>query len=433
MNGHVQPSAAPEPLHELVGGGRRYQVVRKLGAGGMAEVFLCTMFAGDNFSRPVAVKVVREDFAKHAKFCELFAQEARFAAMLLHPNIVNVMDFARDEAGRLFLVMDYIEGVDLQHLTAGRALPPSVAIYLAAEILRGLDFAHRLPFETGMRGIVHRDVSPQNILLSWFGGVKVADFGIAKAITTSGILSGLKGKTSYMSPEQADGKPIDARSDLYSLGVVLWEMLTGRRLFQGPHAKAVLTRVILGDVPPPSSVRPIAHDLEQVVMKLLAKDRDARFQSARDAVAALVTCEDAPRNGPGELVAYLAKRFPPDSQRAVRAPKGTKAAPGAEGAEVTATADLDEAEPAGTTATAHAAGAPPSDTNAHDLENGAASEPSAHGSPLPARAVGALAVAPAAAWLLNPDRFGRSRALSMITVSVILAVVVFALLVIALR
>lgn len=429
MNGHVEPSAASGSLHELVGGGRRYEVVRKLGAGGMAEVFLCTMFAGDNFSRPVAVKVVREDFAKHPKFCELFAQEARFAAMLLHPNIVNVMDFARDEAGRLFLVMDYIEGVDLLQLTAGRALPPSVAVYLAAEILRGLDYAHRLPLETGVRGIVHRDVSPQNILLSWYGAVKVADFGIAKAITTSGILSGLKGKASYMSPEQADGKSIDARSDLYSAGVVLWEMLTGRRLFQGPHAKAVLTRVILGDVPPPSSVRPISRDLEQVVMQLLAKDRDARFQSARDAVAALVACEDAPRNGPGELVAYLAKRFPPSSQQAVRAPKGTKAATSAKDAEVTATADLDEAEPAGTTATAPEGEARPSQTAAHGIASSTASEPSAHGSPLPARTIGA--VAPAAAWLLGPHPSGRTRALSVIALSALLVVVVFAVLLIA--
>ena len=248
MNGHAVPSPAQEGLRELLGGERRYQVVRKLGQGGMAEVFLCTMFSGDEFRRPVAVKIVRDDFAKRPEFCELFAQEARFAAMLLHPNIVNVLDFSRDAQGRLFLVMEYIEGVDLWQLAAGRALPPSVAIHIAAEVLHGLDYAHRLPHGSEVRGIVHRDVSPANILLSWLGAVKVADFGIAKAITTSGILSGIKGKTSYMSPEQADGKPIDARSDLFSLGVVLWEMLTGRRLFQGQHAKAVLTRVILGDV-----------------------------------------------------------------------------------------------------------------------------------------------------------------------------------------
>ena len=429
MIGHAAPDPSAESLRELVGGGRRYQVVRKLGAGGMAEVFLCTMFAGDGFSRPVAVKVVREDFAKHAKFCELFAQEARFAAMLLHPNIVNVLDFARDSTGRMFLVMDFIEGVDLAQLMAGRALPPSVAIHLAAEVLRGLDYAHRLPQGAEVQGIVHRDVSPANILLSWLGAVKVADFGIARAVTTSGILSGLKGKTSYMSPEQADGKPIDARSDLYSLGVVLWEMLTGRRLFQGPHAKAVLTRVILGDVPPPSSVRPVAPDLEQVVMQLLAKDRDARFPSARAAVAALSACDEASRNGSSELVAYLAKRFPPDSQRAVRAPKGTKATTSAKDAEVTATADLDEDEPAGTTATAPEGEARPSQPAGRGHR--AASEPSAHGSPLPARTIGA--VAPAAAWLLGPHPSGRSRALSVIALSALLVVVVFALLLIASR
>lgn len=312
-------------LGEVVTGRRRYEIVRKLGAGGMAEVYLCTMFAGHGFARPVALKIIRSEYADRKSFAEQFAQEARFASMLSHPSIIDVLDFDRDLRGRLFLAMEYIEGVDLHALTVGRAMPPSLAIHVATEVLRGLGYAHELPHGGNVRGIVHRDVSPQNVLLSWHGAVKVADFGIAKALTTSGVLSGFKGKAAYMSPEQAMGDPIDARSDLFSLGVVLWEMLTARRLFQGGKAQEVIARIMFGDIAPPSTVRPVASDLESVVMKLLAKERDARYPTARAAIADLLSCRDVPRNGPGELVSFLAKRYPSGSQYAQPAPKGTAA------------------------------------------------------------------------------------------------------------
>ena len=352
----IAMDAEPEegPL-EFLSGRRYYDVVRKLGAGGMAEVYLCMMQGGEGFSRPVALKLINDEYAAHAAFRRQFTQEARFASMLSHSNIVNVIDFDMDSRGRLFLVMEYVEGVDLHALTSGRVLPPSIAIHIAAGILGGLGYAHTLPHGGDVRGIVHRDISPQNILLSWSGAVKVADFGIAKALTTSGVLSGFKGKAAYMSPEQAAGDPIDGRSDLFSVGVVLWEMLTGRRLFQGQQVREVISRIMLGDIPAPSIIRPVAPDLERVVMQLLANDREARYATAREAAAGLMQCQDAPKNGPSELVAYLAKRFPPGSQHAQRAPEGTSASGLPSSGPITITAPEGDISNEGTEAQAHAA------------------------------------------------------------------------------
>jgi serine/threonine protein kinase len=311
------PTVAPSPVHEVRGSRRRYEIVRQLGAGGMAQVFLAMLHGGEGFMRPVALKVVRPEFCNVAEFSELFVQEARFASMLNHTNVVNVIDFDRDASGRLFLAMEYVDGRDLSAVLDGRPVPLSLAIHIAIEALRGLGYAHALPEGSAVRGLVHRDVSPQNLLLSSTGAVKVSDFGIAKALTSTGILSGFRGKAAYISPEQAQGIPIDGRSDLFALGVVLWEMITAKRLFQGLRPREVLTRIILGEVPRPSSVRPVPSDLEAVVMRLLAKAREERYATAADTIAALVQCQDAPRNGTGELVAFLAKRFPTGSQHAI--------------------------------------------------------------------------------------------------------------------
>jgi serine/threonine protein kinase len=337
----------PAELREMIGAPTRYKVVRRLGAGGMAEVFLCTMQSTDGFSRSVALKVVREAFASMPEFCEMFIHEARLAALLSHPNIVSVFDFNRDAKGRPFLAMEYVHGRDLQALM-GRPLPPEVAIFIASEVLRGLGHAHQLPQEEadGIRGIIHRDISPQNILLSWQGAVKVADFGIAKAMSTTGVQSGLKGKPSYMSPEQANADALDGRSDLFSVGIVLWEMLTGERLFTGQRSKEILTKILLGGVPPPSHRRPVPADLEQVTMRLLANDREHRYACASDAIAALVQCQHAPRNGPDAVTALLVKVFPPASQRTV-APsgeEGTSSLPDAAASQTTATGAVSSAD-----------------------------------------------------------------------------------------
>src|SRR6185503_11751837 len=164
-----------------------------------------------------------------------------------------------------------------------------------------------------MRGIVHRDVSPHNVLLSWEGAVKVSDFGIAKARSASSATASelIKGKPAYMSPEQANGESLDGRSDLFAVGVMLWELLVGRRLFVGQDTRATLAAVLFGQIPRPRSLRSdVPKDVERVAMKLLERDLPARYATAEQAIADLLACADAPRDGREALVTTLAERFP---------------------------------------------------------------------------------------------------------------------------
>ena len=238
------------------------------------------------------------------QFAELFITEARLAALLGHPNVVSVLDFDRDEDGTLFLAMELVEGTDLRRLARahGGPLPVSLALFVAAETLRGLAHAHELAKDGKPLGLVHRDVSPHNILVSRAGGVKVADFGIAKAsaASTSGTGHGvIKGKLPYMAPEQAAGQPVDARTDLWAVGIVLHEMLVGKRPFDGATDPETLARVLRADLPPlPSS---IPHDVALVLRALLARDREERPASADVAALALRACQAYPPNGEKEL------------------------------------------------------------------------------------------------------------------------------------
>jgi serine/threonine-protein kinase len=224
-----------------------------------------------------------------------------------------VLDFRRDEDQRLFLVMEYVEGKDLAGLLEAGPIPPSTIIFLAVEVLRGLGYAHdRADLVTGTRGIVHRDVSPQNVLLSYEGEVKVSDFGLARALDSGGLAASqtVRGKPSYMSPEQAAGDPLDNRSDLWAVGVMLWEMLAGVSLFTGT-AREVIAQVLFRAISTPSSVRAdVPADLQAVTMKLLARARDARYATAEAVIADLLRCRDAPLNGRDELATQLAARFP---------------------------------------------------------------------------------------------------------------------------
>jgi Protein kinase domain len=313
----AEDSISREELREeMVGAPARYRVERILGGGGMADVFLCTMLGGATFARLVAVKFVREAFAKDPDFSAMFIEEARLSSHLEHPNIVHVEYFGSDRRGRPFLVMEYIDGRDLAAIMRNGPLPYSLAIFIAGEVLRGLGHAHQVPQRDGRRGLVHRDVSPQNILLSRDGSVKIADFGIAKALTSAGP-SGLKGKASYMSPEQITGDRMDGRSDLFAVGIVLWEMLTGVRLFPCSASKEGYASVIFKPIPPPSRERPVPSDVERVALRLLAKNPAERYARAEDALAELLRCEDAPRDGHGELAALLAGGVPlPESGKA---------------------------------------------------------------------------------------------------------------------
>jgi serine/threonine-protein kinase len=296
-----------------VGLGSRYQLGDKLGIGGMAEVFAGTMIGAEGFARPVAIKRVLSGLSQVPAFAAMFVTEAQIASRLSHPNIVSVLDFNRDPEDRLFLVMEYIDGTDLASLLEAGPIAPGLALFIAVEMLRALGYAHDVPdLVHGSRGVIHRDVSPQNLLLSRAGAVKLSDFGLAKVRAASGGAwsDAVRGKPSYMSPEQCGGEPLDGRSDLFSAGVMLWEMLAHRPLFTGA-AREIMAQVMFRDVRPPSAVMPgVPGDLEAVAMVLLSRDRDARYPTAQAAIEALLGCRDVPRDGRSELAHLLAVRFP---------------------------------------------------------------------------------------------------------------------------
>ncbi len=290
----------------------KYRLDQRLGGGGMAEVFLASSLGAEGFSRKVAIKRVLPGYSDNDAFAKMFIAEARISSQLVHPNIVSVLDFDRDDDKRLFLVMELVEGKDLDALVSTGLLPFGVVVFVIGEVLRGLGYAHDLPVGNESRGVVHRDISPHNVLLSWAGAVKVSDFGIAKARAASEATASvfIKGKPAYMSPEQANGQPLDGRSDLFAIGIMLWEMLVGRRLFTGEDTRSTLAAVLFGQIPRPRALRPeIPKDLERVVMKLLDRDLPSRYATAEHALHDLLECADAPRAGREALTAVLGERF----------------------------------------------------------------------------------------------------------------------------
>ena len=233
----------------------RYQLLEKIGAGGMAEVFKARMKGEQGFEKIVAIKRIVPHMATNAEFVTMFVDEAKLAAQLNHNNITHIYDLGKVDAW-IYIAMEYVEGKDLRTLLKlgkerGFPLPAELALFIAAKIANALDYAHRRPAADGSElNLVHRDVSPQNILISDEGDIKLCDFGIAKAASkVSTTMSGaLKGKLQYMSPEQAWGKRLDRRSDIFSLGSVLYEMLTGAPLFEGDTDMSVLESVRGGEV-----------------------------------------------------------------------------------------------------------------------------------------------------------------------------------------
>jgi tetratricopeptide (TPR) repeat protein/tRNA A-37 threonylcarbamoyl transferase component Bud32 len=294
-----------------------FDLIRRLGAGGMAEVFLAKKRGAESTYKLLVVKRILPQHVSSERFRAMFAEEARLATRLNHPNIVQVYDFQDyNEDGQL-LSMEYVDGPDLGKLARGaravdERLPPYVAAYIAGEVARGLHYAHERRDEGGQPlEIVHRDVSPQNVLLSSDGVVKIADFGIASANVFREEPGTLKGKTAYMSPEQARAEKVDRRSDIFSLGVVLHELLTGRALYRRTEGKELLDQVRAGNVEAPSVfVKDVPSELEAIVMRALSRDRENRFQTAKDFAAAITrvlfekqVLVDA------DVVAGLIKRF----------------------------------------------------------------------------------------------------------------------------
>ena len=255
----------------------------------MAEVFRAVTHGPAGFQRQFVIKRIRKEKAASKDFVDMFINEARISALLEHPNIVQVYDFGQVE-GDYFLAMEYLRGRNL--LTVGRRvrsltreIAPELAAYVARETARGLHYAHTLTNAGKSLGIVHRDVSPSNIMLLRTGGVKLLDFGIARAtmkLRANTPIGGLiKGKLSYLSPEQVRGQKVDGRSDVFSLGVVLWECLTGVRLFYNPNDLETMRNVLHRQVPRPSEMRHgLAESLDNIVMKALERDADKRYSDA---------------------------------------------------------------------------------------------------------------------------------------------------------
>jgi serine/threonine-protein kinase len=257
----------------------RYMIVRKLGAGGMADVYLAE---DQELGRRIAIKILNDRHANDNQFIERFRREAKNAAALNHPNIVSIYDRGEAE-DTYYIAMEYLDGRTLKELIVGRGpAPVNVAVEYARQILSALRFAHR-------HGIVHRDIKPHNVLVDREGRVKVTDFGIARAGTSQMTEAGsIVGTAQYLSPEQARGSEVDQRSDLYSLGVVLYELLTGQTPFDGDTPVEIAMKHLSATPRPPSQLRrDVPRDLDMVVMRALAKDPAARYQSAEEMEADL--------------------------------------------------------------------------------------------------------------------------------------------------
>jgi serine/threonine-protein kinase len=265
----------------------RYRAERRLGSGGMAEVWCAE---DEVLGRRVALKLMGGRFAESAEYRERFRREAQAAAGLTHPNIVAIFDRSEWD-GTPYIAMELVDGRTLKELVLERGpLPPEIAISLTEQILRALGYAHR-------RGIVHRDVKPQNVILDGEGQAKVADFGIARAGDTSEMTQtgAIVGTVQYLSPVQAEGHPVDRRADLYSTGIVLYELLTGRVPFDGEAPISIAIKQINEPPVPPGQLRPgVPPALEAVVMRALEKDPARRFQSAEEFIAALERARHAP-------------------------------------------------------------------------------------------------------------------------------------------
>ncbi|HEY8375982.1 MAG TPA: serine/threonine-protein kinase [Nannocystis sp.] len=272
-----------------------YQVLERISAGGMAEVYKAKLTGADSFERFVAIKRILPHIARDPSFQAMFQAEAKLAVQLQHGNIAQIYQLGR-EGDAFYIALEYVEGRDVGavldlHQRSGRGLPLAQACYIITRCAEGLDYAHNKRSDDGKPlNIIHRDISPPNILISYEGEVKLIDFGLAKAASSSiqtqaGII---KGKLAYMSPEQVRGAPLDARSDVFALGIVFWELLTGKRLFRRDSDIETFESVRQCKIPRPSEINPaIPPALEGILLRALARNLDERYPSAAALVADL--------------------------------------------------------------------------------------------------------------------------------------------------
>ena len=314
----------------------RYRLIRRIGRGGMAEAFLAVLEGPKGFRRKCVVKRIRPDKAASTYFTQMFVDEARITAALHHSNIVQIYEFG--EVGNLyFLAMEYLDGRSLAALldglhARGLLMPVNMAAHIARQVARGLHYAHNLTDEQGVGlGVIHRDVSPTNIMLLRTGEVKILDFGVAKAERAlkqgATVVGKVKGKLSYMAPEQHSGKAVDQRADVFALGVMLWEMLTGELLFSGDKGGERSRKLMRGEVAAPSVLRSkVSPALDAIVLKCLKVKPEDRFPSAGALADELGAFVRPSLFDPIELAALITDQPTEDDQRE---PSSEAAAPSA--------------------------------------------------------------------------------------------------------
>ena len=281
MTTNIQPSEFKDTY--------QFRLVRKIADGGMGSIYEAVLSGSEGFEKTLTIKTIREKFTGDRDFVDMFVGEAKLVADLVHQNIVQIYKLGR--LGNVYYIaMEYVNGINLQeflnrHLELGQKVPPELGAFIISRVCRGLEYAHAKRDKKGVPlGVVHRDISPKNLMISAEGEVKITDFGIAKAHNLMKDQEGqvLMGKAQYMSPEQAQYMPTDGRSDIFSLGVVMFELLTGESVFgTTEETTVILNNVSIKDIPKPRDVNPeIPEALERIILKSLERNLPKRYQDA---------------------------------------------------------------------------------------------------------------------------------------------------------
>ena len=308
-----QPLSSPEPFG-------KYILLQRLGVGGMAEIFQAVVGGPEGFQRTLVIKRMLPHLSQDESFVQMFIDEAKLSALLSHPNLVQIYEFGNVD-GCFFIAMEQVHGRTLAAIKAkltatGRMAPVAASVEIARQICAGLQYAHELQTSDGkLLGIVHRDISPPNVMLDFHGTVKILDFGIARVShlvrDTRTQVGMMKGKVAYMSPEQIQLAEIDHRSDIFAVGILLHELLTGRRLFRSTTDYTSSRMVLELPIPPPSSFNAaVAPEFDRIVMRALERDRDARYQTAGEMARDLERAIMEQRLAPREHLKLLCELFP---------------------------------------------------------------------------------------------------------------------------
>jgi serine/threonine protein kinase len=313
----AENQSSPQPAAKQFG---KYYLLERIGAGGMAEVFRAVAMGPEGFQRPLVIKRMLPHLSQDRAFVEMFIDEAKLCGVLSHPNLVQIFEFG-SVGDSFFIAMEHVHGetllaVEVKLAQAGRLAPVGASLEIVRQVCLGLHYAHSLQSSTGQPlGIVHRDVSPANLMLSFHGGVKILDFGIARVAEgvreTRTQAGTMKGKVSYMSPEQIRMEPIDGRSDVFAVGIVLHELLTGRRLFRSTNEYTRARMVLESEIPLPSTVNPaVTAAVDGIVMHALERNPRARYQDAGEMADDLEKALFEMRASPHEPRKLLASLFP---------------------------------------------------------------------------------------------------------------------------